>query len=437
MIVHFHGGLVSKATAMKAINSHLLTTYNTNYSRPIFFIWESGIFDVLKNNLDDIFSEKIFKILLKKVTKVLSAKFNKETTEKGLRSTNDGMYNNEFSKISIDEYPFDQLDNISDSIELLNPAEENLIEQNLLRDLELLREISSISSSISEVPVKKGIKMQGSAKTLMNHEYLATDEKGQKGIISTAKVALSVIQILQKVIARLKNHTHHGVYATIIEELLREFYVGNIGKFVWDEMKNYIKESFNDDPELYGGTAFLTELKERWKDGYKPEITLVGHSAGSYAIGYLLKAADKMELPPEIKFNLILLAPACSFIFLNDIINNHESRINKLRCFGMKDAVEKKDKMLSIIYPHSLLYFVSGLLEDEVDKPLVGMERYYTRNTTDVQAVKAYFNQTQNSNIWSIAGNLDGLSSSSFKHGDFDNDDITLKSIMHIVEKGY
>ena len=45
----------------------------------------------------------------------------------------------------------------------------------------------------------------------------------------------------------------------------------------------------------------------------------------------------------------------------------------------MTDELEQADRLIPVIYPHSLLYFVSGVLEDEADKPLLGMERYLTR----------------------------------------------------------
>src|SRR5206468_2726979 len=52
-------------------------------------------------------------------------------------------------------------------------------------------------------------------------------------------------------------------------------------------------------------------------------------------------------------------------------------RVSSLRVFGMGDDLERKDAIAGVIYPSSLLYFVSGVLEDESDKPLAGMARFY------------------------------------------------------------
>ena len=38
--------------------------------------------------------------------------------------------------------------------------------------------------------------------------------------------------------------------------------------------------------------------------------------------------------------------------------------------------------LVPVIYPASLLYFVSGLLEDEADQPLIGMQRYLASTAT-------------------------------------------------------
>ena len=36
--------------------------------------------------------------------------------------------------------------------------------------------------------------------------------------------------------------------------------------------------------------------------------------------------------------------------------------------FTMTDENEKKDRLVPVIYPHSLLYLVSGVVEPEVDQ---------------------------------------------------------------------
>jgi hypothetical protein len=74
---------------------------------------------------------------------------------------------------------------------------------------------------------------------------------------------------------------------------------------------------------------------------------------------------------------VVLVAPACTFGHLARSLEHAGKLVANLRIFGMRDHIERKDAIASVIYPASLLYFVSGVLEDDRDEPLVGMERYY------------------------------------------------------------
>ena len=78
----------------------------------------------------------------------------------------------------------------------------------------------------------------------------------------------------------------------------------------------------------------------------------------------LLRNADKV-LPATFKFDVILMAPACRTECFADTLAHHGSRIRDFRCFTMSDDFETKDRLVPAIYPHSLLYFISGVLEDE------------------------------------------------------------------------
>ena len=105
----------------------------------------------------------------------------------------------------------------------------------------------------------------------------------------------------------------------------------------------------------------------------------------------------------------------------------------------MMDEVEKKDHLVPFIYTRSLLYFISGVLEEEVDAPIAGMHRFWagTKPFDD-----AYLVDTQNwlkaggknrSVLSGTTGDNAGLESKSVTHGGFDDDDATRKSLTHIV----
>ncbi len=61
LVVHFHGGLVGEKAGM-AVAERLLPVYRSAGSYPVFFVWESGLLDVISHNLGEISREKIFQL---------------------------------------------------------------------------------------------------------------------------------------------------------------------------------------------------------------------------------------------------------------------------------------------------------------------------------------------------------------------------------------
>src|ERR1051326_6028432 len=108
-------------------------------------------------------------------------------------------------------------------------------------------------------------------------------------------------------------------------------------------------------------------------------ITLVGHSTGAVYINNLINRAA--QALPNTKFNVVLLAPASRMDDFALVLGKHNNSIANFRMFSMTDASEAKDHLLGIIYPRSLLYFISGVLEGEADVPIVGMNRFLVDET--------------------------------------------------------
>jgi hypothetical protein len=285
----------------------------------------------------------------------------------------------------------------------------------------------------------------------MSPEILAKIKAGapspaERGEISTATIIKFSVDILIKVIARLVKKRGHGIYPTIVEEILRKFYLANVGKLLWDLMKKDTQDSFGRDGRVFGGTAFIAELKSLWESGHQPRILLVGHSAGSIFISHFLNYANK-NLPEEIKFDVVFLAPAIAVDLFAQTIDEHGRRINQIRQFTMQDVFEKKDHLVPVIpiYPYSLLYFVSGILEDEADKPLVGMQRFYNNaapfqsgSIPDLDTVRDFLTQPPERTIWSEADLGPGLASLAVRHVDFDDvDETTIQSVQHIIRAGF
>jgi hypothetical protein len=211
-------------------------------------------------------------------------------------------------------------------------------------------------------------------------------------------------------------------------------------------MKKDTADAFGGDPQRNGGTAFLHCLKKLAEEGHKPRVTLVGHSTGAVYICHFLKHADAL-LPPDIKFNVIFLAAAVDFDLLAETLKNHSSRIGHIRAFAMSDERELANELidkLPYVYPSSLLYFVSGALEDEADKPLVGMKRYFSgadpytpEKFPAIGTVAKFLESRSRSLIWSQCADGSGFNCDSKTHGDFDNEPQTLESVKHILVRGY
>src|SRR5437870_948373 len=81
---------------------------------------------------------------------------------------------------------------------------------------------------------------------------------------------------------------------------------------------------------------------------------------------------------------------------------------------------------------------VSGVLEDQSDKPLVGMERFFTGEPPydraafpEIADVAAFLAGPPDRRVWSrtVAGAPAGLQTASTHHGEFDNDPETLASL--------
>jgi len=72
----------------------------------------------------------------------------------------------------------------------------------------------------------------------------------------------------------------------------------------------------------------------------------------------------------------VFLAPAAtSDLFFNEIVSRPE-RFERFRMFTMQDDYESKDILVPYVYPRSLLYLVSGIMEEKPDSPICGMQKF-------------------------------------------------------------
>jgi len=470
IVVHFHGGLVSEKSARATAKERLYPLYaEAGKAYPVFFVWESGFFEAPLNNIKEIAKEDLFQEFVKKAVEWALKKLPSGI---GLKGGSGASVNEADLRKEFDAWFSGQRDTLPDQVlpkagvseaEIsaktkgvsVDPKDLEVdIADSIEGDSDFQKAVQAVHNGLHQggqpLPSTKGSGSSVSSASLLSKEAAgrlfkssSTTTKGF-GPISWLRVAKSVAAIVIRVIKRFRKGRAHGLYVTVVEEVLRELYIDKIGRRGWwDLMKGDTADAFRPGLE-HGGTAFLSELKGQLSgNATPPRITLVGHSTGAIYICYLLKAAA--DLLPSMQFDVIFEAPAATHHLLAATIAEHGSRIRNFRQFGMEDEREASDQLVPIIYPSSLLYFVSGLLENEPDEPLVGMARYLDRkeiyNDDDfpsIEACKVFYDRYPNSLIWSPSMAGDGLNSDGERHGDFDDqDDLTKQSVAHILQHGY
>ncbi|MCF8176863.1 MAG: peptidoglycan-binding protein [Burkholderiaceae bacterium] len=155
----------------------------------------------------------------------------------------------------------------------------------------------------------------------------------------------------------------------------------------------------------------LRALSGVWGDSF--ELHLVGHSAGSIALGRLLGNLAHKDLIPRVK-SVQLYAPACTVGFANRHYAPHAGIMKNLHLNLLSDAVEQDDNV-AFIYRKSLLYFVSNALESDQRMPLLGMANVYDTAYTGWDGAAATAEDLIN---WRAAAQNSGLAARLTVHGE-------------------
>ena len=475
--LNFHGGLVSLAAALETAELRLFPLYSGANAYPIFFAWESGFLEVPLNHLGEIGNEALFQEFMKKVGEWVSRKVEPgsapplaarmRASSKAPRARDagaqtradlDAWFKGGASRRALPARLRDFRTTKAPPLAMRAAAapDGDALTKEILasieRDTKFQGALRSAQAGLH--PQRQALRMARWGGTRVSTTSLIDKEAAARlfpqvrrrmtqlsvgGWIQVAKV---VADIVLRVLRRIRTGRDHGKFVTLVEEVLRELYVGKIGRAGWwDRMKDDTAATFRTG-EQYGGSVFLQALHDALGGAAAPRITLVGHSTGAIFIGNFLKAAAQWV--PDVMFDVIFEAPAATHDFLSKVIDEHGSRIRNLRLFGMSDAREQADVLVPLIYPASLLYFVSGLLEDEPDQPIVGMQRFLadaTFNPDDfpnVDACRKFFDRFKNALVWSPQSKPPGCASDGKHHQDFDDvDPPTLQSVAFILRNGY
>ncbi len=199
-----------------------------------------------------------------------------------------------------------------------------------------------------------------------------------------------------------------------------------LGHALWKEMQTDARIAF--EPEG-AGSATLSLLKSalaKRAAAARPKLHLVGHSAG--AIWHARLLARWQALAGPAIASLTLFAPAATVAFFEQAIRPRLSgsapTVAALHHFLLTDELERDDDV-ALLYRKSILYLVSRAYEQPHEEvPIVGMARYWNdalaRLPASVRArVTTYL--------------AAGTESATRKHMDFDNDPVTLNSLIGIV----
>jgi hypothetical protein len=460
LLLHFHGGLINKANGL-AIANRLTSFYDAAGAYPVFFVWESGVWESLINNKDDLLRDPAFRELVKKVSEWVlkrtggSAVFRGSAgqsvdTDKLRREYDEWFDGNRATPPVPDQAVTDSQVKTRGADHLSVDDLATSIEDGFDNDPDF-RKAMQEAYNAQLPPAEIATRGQG---TKRKADVLLLSEDAQSelfprsrggaatrgGVLSWIAIARFVAKIVLAVLKRHRGKRDHGFYCTVVEEVLRCAYGNLIGGVIWNQMKKDTADSFQAGPS-FCGSGVIRELRALEREGQAfPQITLVGHSTGAIYICNFLDAAKAEGLTTPIK--VVFLAPAVTHKMFGKAVAAHQgtSRLHGFRLFAMSDAREAEDQMLSILYTRSLLYFVSGLLEDEIDMPIAGMQRYLEQAVFSgddfpyLKSIAAFLKQDPTRTVWSPS--LDqgpGLTSDSKRHGDFDDDPVTLESVKAFI----
>lgn len=445
LAIYFHGGLVGYKSGVDSAEGMNAAMEGDN-TYPLSFVWKSGLMETLRDNMTDIHKTKLFKKLLKFVVKKAGSKLGFDIGARGASRITD----DEIEKELLKDLPFANLvpNEGARGAMSLNSINESALEKEMYVELE-----EDIEKDAEFKMILRNVNLDDGLIDPSKIDQDWEEDGGRKGIISLTKIIWAIVKISIRVIKRFVEHRDHQPYATILEEILREIYIADLGSWVWGGMKKKAGQMWLPNEglagkELHVGTYFLNQLNEARKS--KPlTIDLVGHSAGSIVICHLMEHfANRYE---NLKMGkVIFLAPACRADLFHNTFVKHPNRFESFKMFTMTNEAELADGLVNALpklYPSSLLYLVSGILEtnhegedkeSSYNEPILGMERFIREDFYEdlyphLTDIKAFLRQGNRLVLTPTTTDVLGERSTAIDHGDFDNNEETKESVKFII----
>ncbi len=196
------------------------------------------------------------------------------------------------------------------------------------------------------------------------------------------------------------------------------------GTLIWGEMKQNA-DGISRFPDSGGLVLYESAKKSPWFASNLVRLHLIGHSAGAivlcHAVDRLAQRGWKFE---SVNF---MAAAATVDLFKQTLLPRLKDKtVKQLRSFHLTDASEEQDTTCRPVlgYGRSLLYLVSESFEGGMRTPILGMEQHFDEAVASLRLpnVKAWL--------------APGPASRSTTHGGFDDDLVTMESIITLIKGG-
>jgi hypothetical protein len=465
ILVHLHGGLVDEAQGAE-IAERLSGAGPNAFNAPadweqVYVVWRTGLGETLAGRLRVLAEhDPLYRALLRALLRIVSGKLRRPAAGGRDFGPAFSLTPTEVSDRleSSAAAPFGDIDTGLATGEAEAPPDRGLLDatsivQALQADPAFLIATRDLAAGVVPSSGARGAgAAQASAAAQACLQRLDADVKlrlagaaegqGGRSLLGAAAVVRLLAEqgaaIGLRVLGRIRRGRDHGLHASVVEELLRQFWVGHVGAGLWAGIKAEAASHFSDGRCGRQLIAALTSRPDH-------RLLLVGHSAGAIWLSDMLRAAaDKAPLRADVVF----LAPAVRVTDFVSAMAVAGGAIARFRLFAMCDDAERRDALFgegaAAIYPSSLLYLVSGLCETEagaplVDAPILGLQRFLAGAVPDwltereeraaLAEARTFLSAPNRASCFSPVNNGAGLWSDAISHRAFDTDPHTLESV--------
>jgi len=162
-------------------------------------------------------------------------------------------------------------------------------------------------------------------------------------------------------------------------------------KAIWENMKYRAEGASGRGGGLTTAAKELQAAIGGLKKSERPEIHLMGHSAGAIMQGHFLSAMKTQDLKAS---SVHLWAPACTVefatakygqAFANKVADPTTTFIDVL-----SDTNELRDPCVPVLYSKSLLYLVSRALEPDHKTPVLGLQKAWPNWSAGADFMEGY-----------------------------------------------